>query len=227
MGRTRTLHTRGWGKLLFPGTAKGGQSGVAVYLANKVEKSLLGYNPIDDRIITVRLEGQPNNITFVQVYAPTTLAAHEIADAFYGKLQETLDKIPNSDAVVMTGDLNSKVGHSDSPESSAIGPHGIGERNIRGYRLVDFATANEMVIANTLYKQHRRRLYTWRSPDGNTRNQIDYLCIQERWKTSVVNTKTLPAADCGQDHELLMIDQENKTCRTSHTLRHDTHSRSI
>ena len=115
-------------------------------------------------------------------------------DAFYAKLQEALEKIPKSDVVVMMGDFNSNVGQSDSPESAAIVPRGLGERNELGDRLVDFATANEMVIANTLFKQHRRQLYTWTSPDGNTRNQIDYFCIQKRWKTSVVNSKILPGA---------------------------------
>ena len=115
---------------------------------------------IDDRIITVRLKGQPNNITFVKVYAPTTLATGEIIDALYAKLKEALDKISKSDVVIMMGDFNAKVCQSDSPESSAIGPHGLGERNERGDRLVDFTTANEMVIANTLFKQHRRRMYT-------------------------------------------------------------------
>ena len=105
---------------MFSGTAKDGQSGVAVYLAEKVDKSLLGYNPIDDRIITVRLKGQPNTITFVQLYAPTTLATNEIIDAFSAKLREALDKMPNSDVVVMMGDFNPNVGQSDSPESSAI-----------------------------------------------------------------------------------------------------------
>ena len=105
---------------MFSGTGKDGQSGVAVYLAEKVDKSLLGYNPIDDRIITVRLKGQPNTITFVQFYAPTTLATNEIIDAFSAKLRETLDKMPNSDVVVMMGDFNPNVGQSDSPESSAI-----------------------------------------------------------------------------------------------------------
>ena len=109
------------GKLLFSGTAKGGQSGVAVYLSNKVEKSLLGYNPIDDKIITVRLKGQPNNnYNVCPIYAPTTLATDEIIDAFYAKLQEALDKIPKSDMVVMIRDFNSNVGQSDSPESAAI-----------------------------------------------------------------------------------------------------------
>ena len=89
---------------------------------------------------------------------------------------------------------------------------------------MDFATANEMVITNTLFKQPRRRLYTWTSPDGNTRNQIDYFCIHERWKTSVVNTKTLPGADCGSDHELLMMSMMvkiKKTKAAKHPTRYD------
>ena len=100
MGRTRTLHTRRRGKLLFSGTAKVEQSGVAVYLAKRVEKSLLGYHPIDDRIATVRVKGQPNFKTFVQVYARTTLATDESIDASYAKLQEALDKLPKSGVVV-------------------------------------------------------------------------------------------------------------------------------
>ena len=80
-----------------------------------------------------------------------------------------------------------------------------------------------MVIANPLIKQHRRRLYTWTSPDGNTINQIDYFCIHERWKTYVVNTKTLPGADCGSDHELLMMSMrlKVKTKAAKHPIRYD------
>ena len=74
---------------------------------------------IDDRIITVRLKGQPNNITFVKVYAPTTLDTGEIIDALYAKLKEALDKISKSDVVVMMGHFNSNVDQSHS-DSSAI-----------------------------------------------------------------------------------------------------------
>ena len=79
-----------------------------------------------------------------------------------------------------------------------------------------------MVIANTLFKQ--RQLYTWTSPDRNTRNQIDYLCIQERWQTYVVNTKTLRRADCGSDHELLIMSMGlkiRKTKAAEHHIRYD------
>jgi len=61
-----------------------------------------------------------------------------------------------------------------------------------------------MALANTMFKQHPRRLYTWTSPDGNTRNQIDYISIAQRWKTSLMNCRTYPGADCGTDHQLLV-----------------------
>ena len=71
--------------------------------------------------------------------------------------------------------------------------------------LVDFAIENELVIMNTTFQQHPRRLYTWTSPDGRTKNQIDYILVPKRWRTSVRCVKTLPGADCGSDHELLIV----------------------
>ena len=61
-----------------------------------------------------------------------------------------------------------------------------------------------MVIANTLFQQHKRRLYTWTSPDGQHRNQIDYILCSQRWKSSIWSAKTRLGADCGSDHELLI-----------------------
>ena len=61
-----------------------------------------------------------------------------------------------------------------------------------------------MVIANTLFQQHKRRLYIWTSPDGQHRNQIDYILCSQRWRSSIQSAKTRPEADCGSDHELLI-----------------------
>ena len=61
-----------------------------------------------------------------------------------------------------------------------------------------------MVIANTLFQQHKRRLYTWTSPDGQPRNQTDYILCSQRWRSSTQSAKTRPGADCGSDHELLI-----------------------
>ena len=76
----------------------------------------------------------------------------------------------------------------------------LGVKNEAGQRLIEFCQENALVMANTLFQQHKRRLYTWTSPDGQHRNQ---LCSQ-RWRSSIQSAKTRPGADCGSDHELLI-----------------------
>ena len=67
-----------------------------------------------------------------------------------------------------------------------------------------FCQDNALVIANTLFQQHKRRLYTWTSPDGQHGSQIDYILCSQRWRSSIESTKKRPGADCGSDHELLI-----------------------
>ena len=102
------------------------------------------------------------------------------------------------------GDWNEKVG---SQETCGIaGKFGVqnGVQNEAGQRLTEFCQENTLVIANTLFQHHKRRLYTWTSPDGRHRNQIDYILYSQRWKSSIQSAKTRPEADCGSDHELLI-----------------------
>ena len=82
---------------------------------------------------------------------------------------------------------------------------GLGIWNEAGQRLIEFCQENTLVIANTLFQQHKRRLYTWTSPDGQHRNQIDYILCSQRWRSSIRSAKTRPGADCGSDHELLIV----------------------
>ena len=76
-----------------------------------------------------------------------------------------------------------------------------------------------LVIANTLFQQHKRRLYTWTSPDGQHRNQIDYILCSQRWRSSIQSTKTRPGADCGSDHELLIAKSRLKLSKVGKTTR--------
>ena len=94
-------------------------------------------------------------------------------------------------------------------------------------RLTEFCRENTLVIANTLFQQHKRRLCTWTSPDGQHRNQIDYtdyiLCSQ-RWRSSIQSAKTRPGADCGSDHELLITKfrlELKKVGKTTRPFRYD------
>ncbi|XP_063594806.1 uncharacterized protein LOC134771745 [Penaeus indicus] len=100
------------------------------------------------------------------------------------------------------GDFNAKV---ESVATSQItGKYGLGIRNEAGERLVQFCTDHRMADMNTWFEQPKRHRYTWTSPGGQYRNQNDYILCQQRWKSRVNITKTLPGADCGSDHELLM-----------------------
>ena len=83
---------------------------------------------------------------------------------------------------------------------------------------------NALVIANARFQQHKRRLYTWTSPDGQEQNQIDYILCSQRWRSSSETGKTRPGADCGSDHEILIAKfrlKLKKVGKTTRPLRYD------
>ena len=113
-------------------------------------------------MISVRLQGKPFNITVIQVYAPTSNAEEAEAEWFYGDLQDLLELTPKKDVLFIIGDWNAKVGSQETP--GVIGKFGLGMQNEAGQRLIEFSQENALVIANTLFQQHKRRLFTWISP---------------------------------------------------------------
>ena len=96
---------------------------------------------------------------------------------------------------------------------------GLGVQNEAGQRLIEFCQENTLVIANTLFQQHKRRLYTWTSPDGRHWNQIDYIICSQRWRSSIQLAKTRLGADCGSDHELLIAKFRLKLKKVGKTTR--------
>ena len=117
-------------------------------------------------------------------------------------LQNLLELTLQKDVLFITGDWNAKVGSQEI--SGVTGKFGQGVQNETGKRLVEFCQENALVIVNTLFQQHKRRLYTWTSPDGLHKNQIDYILCSQRWRSSIKSAKIRPKADCGSDHELLI-----------------------
>ena len=150
-----------------------------------------------NRMISVRFQGKPFNITVIQVYAPTSNAEEAEVELFYEDLQDPLELTPQKDVLFIRGDWNAKVGSQETP--GVTGKFGLGIRNEAG-----LCQENALVIANTLFQQHKRRLYTWTSPDSQHRNQIDYIFHSQRWRSSIQSAKTRLGADCGSDHELLI-----------------------
>ena len=117
----------------------------------------------------------------------------------------------------MIGDWNAKVGSQEKP--GVTGKFGLGVQNEAGQRLIEFCQENAMVIANTFFQQHKRRLSTWTSPDGQLRNQIDYIFCSQRWRSSIQSAKPRPEADYGSDHELLIAKFRLKLKKVEKTTR--------
>ena len=115
-------------------------------------------------MISVCFQGKPFNITVIQVYAPTSNVEEADIEWFYEDLQDLLELTPKKDVLFITGDWNAKVGSQEIPR--VTGKFGLRLQNEAGQRLIEFCQDNALVIANTLFQQHKRRLYTWTSPDG-------------------------------------------------------------
>ena len=137
----------------------------------------------------------------IQVYAPTSNAEEAEVEQFYEDLQD-LELTPKKDVLFIIGDWKAKVGSQET--LGVTGKFGLGIQNEAGQRLIEFCQEKALVRASTLFQQHKRRLYTWTSPDGQYWNQIDYILCSRRWRSCIQSAKTRLGADCGLDHELLI-----------------------
>ena len=115
-------------------------------------------------MISIHFQGEPFNITVIQVHALTSDAEEADVEWFCEDLQDLLELTPKKDVLFIIGDWNVKVGSQETP--GVTGKFGLGVQNEAGQRLIEFCQENALVIPNTFFQQYKRRLYTWTSPDG-------------------------------------------------------------
>ena len=136
-------------------------------------------------MISIHFQGKTFNITVIQVYALTSNAEEAEVEQFYEDLQDLLELTPKNDVLFIIGDWNAKVGSQEIP--GVTGKFDLGVQNKAGQRLTKFCQESSLVIANSLFQQHKRRLYMWMSPGGQYKNQIDYILCSQRWRNSIVS----------------------------------------
>ncbi|XP_068245387.1 craniofacial development protein 2-like [Palaemon carinicauda] len=122
-----------------------------------------------------------------------------------GTLEEEIDTTKTGDVVMVIGDFNSKIGNDRGGYEDVMGEFGLGERNEKRQRMMEFGQGKQLCITNNYFYHREQQRYTWRHPDGIQRNCIDYILINKRWKTSVMGTKVMRRADFGTSHELLFL----------------------
>ena len=152
-------------------------------------------------MISLHFQGRSFNFTVIQVYAPTTNAEAEV-DQLYEDLKELLGLTPERDVLLIIRDWDVKVGSQEIPWVTS--KLGLGVQNESGPRLTEYCQENALFIANTLFQQHKRRLYTWTSQDGQYWKQIDYILCSQRWRSCIQSEKTKPWGNCGSHHQLLI-----------------------
>ena len=128
----------------------------------------------------------------IQVYAPTSIAEETEVKWFYEDIQHPPCV---TDVLFIVGDWNAKLGSQERP--GVTGKFGLGVQNEAGKRLIEFCQENTLVIANTFFWKHKRRLYTWTSPDSQYWNQIDCILSSQRWRSSIQSAKKKNGAHCG------------------------------
>lgn len=157
--------------------------GVGFMLTKKAARALLEWNPVSSRIISARFETKFQKTTIIQVYAPTNNAEENEKEDFYSSLQTVFNNVPKRDILMITGDLNAKVGSERVGRECEIGPNGIGTINENGELIADFCAVNSLVIGGTLFPHKPCHKTTWMSPTGETENQIDHFAIARRCKS--------------------------------------------
>jgi len=160
--------------------------GVEIFLSKGAASALIGWKPVSHRIITARLQMQQAKVTVIQVYAPTETAENSEKDEFYTQLQDSLDEIPSYDTKLLIGDFNAQIDSDRWGQNVAVGPHGtVKETTKNGERLTSLCVDNGLKIGNTFFQHKDIHKKTWLSPDSNTQNEIDYICINNRWRSSL------------------------------------------
>lgn len=201
------------------------RNGVAVILKKSLSDSVRNFLPLSDRVMLLQLETKPINVNIIQVYAPTTDYDDNEVELFYQQIKEVMKATKKHEITLIMGDWNAKVGKGATED--VTGEYGLGIRNDRGNRLIQFCQEEEYIITNTWYKLPFRRLYTWMSPqhtqDNIVRNQIDFILINRRFRNCIKSTKTYPGADAHSDHNLLCsilnikLKQNKKSIKTMRT----------
>lgn len=204
-------------KLLYSGNQTR-QGGVGILLSKNAARSLIEFHPITARVIVARFHGQGHNISIIQAYAPTSASSEDELEDFYASLQTAFEKTGKHDVRIVMGDFNAKVGRDFEAWKGVIGHHGYQEENERGERLLEFCQLNKLCIMNTWFQHKNTRKWTWTAPEKTSpvapdsrnkkvispQNMIDFVMVDQRWRSSFTDTRSFQSASIGSDHSLVL-----------------------
>ena len=198
------INDSGGTTLLYSGHQDRHVYGVGFMLNKEATRALISWEPVSERIITARFQSRHAKTTVVQVYAPTEDAEDTEKDSFYDQLQNVFNELPSYDIKLLIGDFNAQLDDDRQGLEQVIGPFGSARKTTEnGKQLQLFCALNGLSIGNTYFQHKAIHKATWRSPDKITKNEIDFICISQRWRSSLRDVRVCRGADIGSDHDLL------------------------
>ena len=171
------------------------RNGEAIIVNGRVQNATLEWNFKNNIMVCLHFQGKLFNIIVIQVYTLTTNAEEVEVGQFCEDLHDLLEPTPKKNVLLIIGDWSTRVWSQETSEE--IGKLDLGLRNEAKQRVTEFSQEKALVIANTLLQKHKRRLYTWTSPDGQCQSQIGYILCGQKWRSSIQSAKIRPGADCG------------------------------
>ncbi|XP_065582752.1 craniofacial development protein 2-like [Artemia franciscana] len=185
-----------------------GLHGAGFLLSQRARNDLLEWEPIFPRLAKIRSKGSQASKSVLSAYTPTRDALDETKNDFYTELQTVTSAIAARDYLIVAGDFNARVVPKDQTTSKVLGNFGLGQHCKNGERLVNYALMNQLTVSNTVFQHKPSHLITWYSSDGVTKAQIDYELIRQRWRSSVLDSRSIKGADTGSksgsDHKLII-----------------------
>ena len=185
--------------------------GVALMLSHQAYNALIGWEALGPRMMHASFKTRMEKIqlNIIQCYAPTNdkdegKKEKEKKEDFYNKLQTVLDKMKEKDVTILMGDFNAKIGSNNRGYEEVMGTHGIGEMNENGEMFADLCSFNRLIIGGSVFPHRRIHKATWVSPDHRTENQIDHICISQKFRRSMQDVRVHRGADAASDHHLVL-----------------------
>ncbi|GBP70624.1 Craniofacial development protein 2 [Eumeta japonica] len=150
-----------------------GKHGAGFIINKSLKSNIESFTGLSERVATLNINIGDNKISIIQIYAPTDTASDYEIDTFYKTIETAIESAHKH--IILMGDFNAKIGAPKDTENCIMKQYGYGVRNDRGQRLIDFALENKLTIINTCFKKKENRRWTWRSPTGQYKNEIDYI----------------------------------------------------
>jgi endonuclease/exonuclease/phosphatase family metal-dependent hydrolase len=203
--------------IFYSGKVEGSRElGVAFVVERSMKVNVLDFIAVDERMCVLRIKTKFQNLSLINVHAPTEEKKWLEKEAFYQKVEEVCDSYPSIDIKMVLGDWNGKVG-SEEIYQGLTGKHSMHlNTNNNGQRLVDFAAAKNMVVSSTCFPHKKIDKQIWRSPDGKTYNQIDHILIDKRNASSILDVKSCRGASSDSDHYLVRGEYRRKIAYNKH-----------